>query len=46
MSDSSINTENIIGDSIIGNNSTIMDANFLKPPGKRLLLRENSSIYI
>ncbi len=46
MSNSNINTENTIVDSIIGNNSTIMDASSLKPPGKRLLLGENSRIYI
>ncbi len=46
MRNSIINTENTIVDSIIGNNSTIMDANSLKPPGKRLLLGENSRIYI
>ena len=46
MGNSNINTENTIVDSIIGNNSTIMDANSLKPSGKRLLLGENSRIYI
>ena len=46
MDNSNINTENTIVDSIIGNNSTIMNANSLKPPGKRLLLGENSRIYI
>ena len=46
MNNSNINTENTIVDSIIGNNSTIMDANSLKPPGKRLLLGESSRIYI
>lgn len=46
MDNSNINTENTIVDSIIGQNSTIMNANSLKPPGKRLLLGENSRIYI
>ena len=46
MCNSNINIENIIVDSIIGENSTIMDANSLKPTGKRLLLGENSRIYI
>ena len=46
MDNSNINTENTIVDSIIGENSTIMNANSLKPPGKRLLLGENSRIYI
>lgn len=46
MSNSNIHTENTIPDSIIGENSVIMNANLLKPAGKRLLLGENSRIYI
>ena len=46
MNNSNIGTENAIVDSIIGENSIIMNANLLKPAGKRLLLGENSRIYI
>lgn len=46
MDNSNIDTENNIIDSIIGENSIIMNANSLKPDGKRLLLGENSRIYI
>ena len=46
MDNSNIDTENTIVDSIIGENSVIMNANLLKPAGKRLLLGENSRIYI
>jgi glucose-1-phosphate thymidylyltransferase len=46
MDNSNIDTENTIVDPIIGENSDIMNANLLKPAGKRLLLSENSRIYI
>lgn len=46
MNNSNVDTENTIVDSIIGENSIIMNANSLKPSGKRLVIGKNSRIYI
>ncbi|MGC8701277.1 MAG: sugar phosphate nucleotidyltransferase, partial [Thermoplasmata archaeon] len=46
MKNSVIETENMIVDSIIGEGSTILNANSLKPKGLRLIIGENSKINI
>ncbi|MGC9124206.1 MAG: glucose-1-phosphate thymidylyltransferase, partial [Thermoplasmata archaeon] len=46
MKNSVIDTENMIVDSIIGEGSTILNANSLKPKGLRLIIGENSKINI
>ena len=46
MKNSTIDTENVIVDSIIGEGSQIMNANSLKPKGMRLVIGENSKLNI
>jgi glucose-1-phosphate thymidylyltransferase len=46
MKNSVIDTDNMIVDSIIGEGSTILNANSLKPKGLRLIIGENSKINI
>jgi glucose-1-phosphate thymidylyltransferase len=46
MRNSVIETENMIVDSIIGEGSTILNANSLKPKGLRLIIGENSRMHL
>ena len=46
MSNSRIETDSVITDSIIGNSSVVLDANSEKPKGTKLVVGENSRIYI
>jgi len=46
MKNSTIDTENVIVDSIIGEGSQIMNANSLKPKGMRLVIGENSKLNV
>jgi len=46
MKNSTIDTENVIVDSIIGEGSQIMSANSLKPKGMRLVIGENSKLNV
>lgn len=46
MRNSSIETENMIIDSIIGEGSNILNANTMKPKGLRLIIGENSKLHL